>query len=56
MELALRFKIEMHQIVANRLRGNGLAERSNQSILQQLRTHGIFGNKEWDVNLLFAEI
>ena len=36
--------------------GNGLAERSNQSILQRLRTHGIFGNNEWDVDLLFAEI
>ena len=46
----------MHQTVANRPRGNGLAERSNQSILQRLRTHGIFGNIEWDVDLLFAEI
>ena len=46
----------MHQTVANRPRGNGLAERSNQSILQRLRTHGIFGNNEWDVDLLFAEI
>ena len=54
--LAQRFKIEMHQTVANRPRGNGLAERSNQSILQRLRTHGIFGNNEWDVDLLFAEI
>ena len=44
------------QIVANRPRGSGLAERSNQSILQRLRTHGIFGNNEWDVDLLFAEI
>ena len=51
-ELAQRFKIEMHQTVANRPRGNGLAERSNQSILQRLRTHVIFGNNEWDVNLL----
>ena len=55
-ELAQRFKIEMHQTVANRPRGNGLAERSNQSILQRLRTHGIFGNNDWDVDLLFAEI
>ena len=54
--LAQRFKIEMHQTVANPPRGNGLAERSNQLILQRLRTHGIFGNNEWDVNLLFAEI
>ena len=46
-ELAQRFKIEMHQTVANRPRGNGLAERSNQSILQCPRTHGIFGNNEW---------
>ena len=45
-ELAQRFKMEMHQTVANRPRGNGLAERSNQSILQRLRTHGIFGNNE----------
>ena len=55
-ELAQRFKIEMHQTVANRPRGNGLAERSNQSIFQRLRTHGIFGNNESDVDLLFAEI
>ena len=55
-ELAQRFKIEIHQTVANRPRGNGLAERSNQSILERLRTHGIFGNNEWDVDLLFAEI
>ena len=55
-ELAQRFKIEMHQTVANRPRGNGLPERSNQSILQRLRKHGIFGNNEWDVDLLFAEI
>ena len=54
--LAQRFKIEMHQTVANRPRGNGLAERSNKLILQRLRTHGIFGNNEWDVDLLFAEI
>ena len=33
-----------------------MAERSNQSILQRLRTHGIFGSDEWDVDLLFAEI
>ena len=32
-ELAQRFKIEMHKTVAHRPRGNGLAERSNQSIL-----------------------
>ena len=31
-------------------------ERSHQWILQRLRTHGIFGNNEWDVDLLFAEI
>ena len=55
-ELAHRFKIEMHQMVAKRPRGNGLAERSNYSILQRLRTHGIFGNNEWDIDLLFAEV
>ena len=55
-ELAQRFKIEMHQTVANRPRGSGLAERSNQSILQRLCTHGILGNNECDVDLLFAEI
>ena len=55
-ELAQRFKIQMHQTVANHPRGNGLAERSNQLILQRLRTHGIFGNNKWDVDLLFAEI
>ena len=55
-ELAQRVKIEMHQTVANRPRGNGLAERSNQWILQRLRTNSIFGNNEWDVDLLFAEI
>ena len=55
-ELTQRFKIEMHQTVANRPRGSGLAERSNQSVLQRLRTHGIFGINEWDVDLLFAEI
>ena len=54
-ELAQYFKIEMHQTVANRPRGNGLAERSNQSILQRLRTHGIFGNRECDVDLLLVE-
>ena len=54
--MAQRFKIERHQTVANRHGGNGLAERSNQSILQRLRTHGIFGNNEWDVDVLFAEI
>ena len=53
-ELDQRFKIEMHQTVANRPRGNGLAERSNRLILQRLRTNGIFGNNEWDVDLLFA--
>ena len=41
---------------ANRPRGKGLAERSNQSILQRLRTQSIFGNNGWDVDLLFAEI
>ena len=55
-ELAQRFKIDMHQSVANRPRGNGLAERSNQLILQHLRPHGIFGNNEPDVDLLFAKI
>ena len=55
-KLAQHFKIEMHQTVANRPRGNGLAERSNQSILQRLRTHGILGNSEWEVDLLFAQI
>ena len=55
-ELAQRFKIDMQQTVANRPRGNGLAERSKQSILRRLRTHGIFGIKEWDVDLLSAEI
>ena len=55
-ELTQLFKIGMHQTVANRPRGNSLAERSNQSILQRLRTHGIFGNDESDVDLLFAEI
>ena len=55
-ELVHCFKIEMHQTVANRPQGNGLAERSNQSILQSLRTHGIFGNNEWDIGFLFAEI
>ena len=54
-KLAQRFKIEMHQTVANCPRGNGLAERSNQSIPQRLRTHGILGNSEWDVDLVFAE-
>ena len=55
-KLAQRFKIEMYQTVANRPRGNGLAERSNQSILQRLPTHSIFGNNERDLDLLFAEI
>ena len=55
-ELAQHFKIAMHQTVANLPRGNGLPERSNQSILQRLRTDGIFGNNEWDEDLLFAEI
>ena len=55
-EMPRRSKIEMHQPVVNRPRGNGLAGRSNQSFLQRLPTHGIFGNNEWDVHLLFAEI
>ena len=55
-DLAQRFKIEMHQTVANRPGGNGLAERSNQSIQQPLQTHGIFCYNKWDVDLLFAEI
>ena len=55
-ELVQRFQIEMHQTVASRPQSNGLAERSNQSNLQRLRTHSIFGNNEWDVDLLFAEI
>ena len=55
-ELVHRFKIAMHQTVPNCPPGNSLAERSNQSILQRLRTHGIFGNNEWDVDLLFAAI
>ena len=42
-------------MVANRPRGNSLAERSNQSILPWLRTHGVFGHNEWEVDLLFAE-
>ena len=41
-ELAQHFKIEMHQTVANRPRGNGVAELNNQSILQRVRTQGIF--------------
>ena len=48
--------VEMQHGVANRPRGNGLAKRSNQWILQQLRTHGIFGNNEWEVDILFPEI
>ena len=55
-ELAQRSKIEMHQTVANCPRGNGLAERSNQSILPRLRRHGIFSNNQWDAHPLFAEI
>ena len=55
-ELAQRFKIEMHQTVGNRPRGNGLSERSNRLILQRLRTHGIFRNNKSDTHLLFAEI
>ena len=43
-------------MVAERPRGNSLAEGNNQSILQRLRTRGIFGNNEWDVDLLFSEI
>ena len=46
----------MHQTVTYLNRGKGLAEGSNQSILQRLRTHGFFGNSEWDVDLLFADI
>ena len=48
--------IEKTHVRDNRPRGNGLAERSNQWILQRLRTHGIFDNNEWEVDLLFAEI
>ena len=55
-ELAQHLKIDMHQTVANRPRGNGPAERSNQLILQCLRTHGIFLDNQSDVDLLFAEI
>ena len=55
-ELAHRFNIAMHLTVAKRPQGNGLAERSTQSILQHFRTHRIFGNKEWNVDLLSAEI
>ena len=55
-ELAQRFKMEINQTVANRPGGNGPAKRSNQSLLQCLSTHGISGNNEWDVDLLFAEI
>ena len=55
-QLAHRFQIEMQQTVADHPRGNGLAERSNQSILQRLRTQGIFGHNQWNVDLLFAEI
>ena len=54
--MARRSKFKMHQTVGNRPRGNGLAERRNHSILQRLGTHGIFGNNEWNVDLLFAEI
>ena len=55
-ELAHRFRFEMHQTVANRPRGSGLVERSNQSILQRWGTHGIFLSNEWDVDSLFTEI
>ena len=55
-QLTHQFKIETHQTVANRPPRNGVAERSNKSILQRLRTHSIFGKNEWDVDLLFAEI
>ena len=55
-ELAHRFKIEMHLTVANRPRGNGLAERCNQSILKCLREQSILRNNKWDVDLLFARI
>ena len=46
----------MHQTVDNSPRGDGLAKRRKQSVLQRLRTQGIFGNNEWDVDLMFAEI
>ena len=55
-QLAQSFKIKMHQTVTSRPRGNGLPERSNNSILQRLRTHSIFRNNERDVHLLFAEV
>ena len=55
-ELSQRFKVEMHQTVGNHPRSTGIAERRNQSILQRLRTRGIFGNNEWDVDLLVPEI
>ena len=55
-ELAHRSKIEMHQTVAKRPRGNGLGVRPSHSILQRSRTHGIFVTKEWDVDVLFAKI
>ena len=46
----------MHQPAAYPPRGNGLAERSNQSILQRLQRRGVFSNNEWEVDLFFAEI
>ena len=55
-ELAHRFKIGINQTAANRPRGNGPAEPCNQWILKRLRTQGIFGNNEWDVDLSFVKI
>ena len=37
-------------------RGSGLAESSNELILQRLRTHGIFANNKWDIDFLFPEV
>ena len=54
-EWAHRLKIEMHQPAAQRPPGNGLAGRSNQSILQRLQRCGVFSNNEWEVDLFFAE-
>ena len=55
-DLAHRFKTDMHQTVANHPRGIGLKKQCNQSILQRLRTQGIFGTNEWNVNLRITEI
>ena len=55
-EFAHRFRIEMHQTLANRPRASRLAERNNQSILRRLRTDSILGNNEWHLDLLLAEI